>query len=63
MLGNNLITQKPLNKRGGPEIHSTFRNENDDEDENRQAVDENEEIDEKLEFESFKKFLNTQTKK
>lgn len=63
VLGNNLITQKPLNKRGGPEIHSTFRNENDDEDENRQAVDENEEIDEKLEFESFKKFLNTQTKK
>lgn len=62
VLGSDLLSREPLNKRGGPEIHSTFRNEDDD-GETEQATRNNEEVDERLEFESFKKFLDTQTKK
>jgi len=62
VLGTNLITQEPLNKRGGPEIRSTFMNDDEEEDQNKKATNNDEdETDEKLEFESFKKFLNSQT--
>jgi len=49
-------------RRANPEIHSTFKDDNEDLNEHRQKVKEIDEpeVDEKLEFESFKKFLNMQ---
>lgn len=51
-------------KRKGLEIYSTYKNDDDDESEfKQQDSDEKEEESEKLEFESFKNFLNSQNPK
>lgn len=55
-----IIDQKPLNKRGGPEIHSTFTNEDEEEQKKPTESDEDDNENDKLEFESFKRFLNQQ---
>lgn len=50
-------------RRGGPQIYSTFQNEENEEAgaRNRADADEDDEpVDDKLEFESFKKFLSSQ---
>jgi len=66
VLGNNKessIITEDAPRRSGPQIYSTYKNEDDEESEFRQDPDEKDEESEKLEFESFKNFLNSQAHK
>ena len=60
---NRRIKQDQIeNRRGGPQIYSTFQSEDNEETKakSQAAEEEDDPVDDKLEFESFKKFLSSQ---